>query len=59
MKALDEAATNEKQKKADEEAKKEGNLVDPGTKSEGKDVLDWRVLSYLVSMWAFHCEGAG
>lgn len=47
MQVLDEAATKEKQEKAEEEAKKEGkekaDPVEPVMKSEGKDVWDWRV----------------
>ena len=55
MQALDEAATKEKQEKADEEAKKEGkeaaDPVEPVMKSEGKDVWDWRVQNDNKPLW--------
>ena len=55
MQVLDEAATKEKQEKAEEEAKKEGkekaNPVEPVMKSEGKDVWDWRVQNDNKPLW--------
>lgn len=52
---LDEAATKEKQEKAEEEAKKEGKdkaeSVDPVMKSEGKEVWDWRVQNDNKPLW--------
>ncbi len=52
---LDEAATKEKQEKAEEEAKKEGketaDPVEPVMKSEGKDVWDWRVQNDNKPLW--------
>ena len=51
----DEDSTKEKQAKADEEAKKEGtesaDPVEPVTKSEGRDVWDWRVQNDNKPLW--------
>ena len=51
----DEDSTKEKQAKADEEAKKEGkeaaDPVEPVTKSEGREVWDWRVQNDNKPLW--------
>ena len=51
----DEDSTKEKQAKADEEAKKEGkeaaDPVEPVTKSQGRDVWDWRVQNDNKPLW--------
>ena len=52
---MDEAATKEKQEKADEEAKKEGKdsaePVEPVMKSETKETWDWRVQNDNKPLW--------
>ena len=51
----DEAATKDKQAKADEEAKKEGkeaaDPVEPVMKSEGREAWDWRVQNDNKPLW--------
>ena len=51
----DEDSTKEKQAKADEEAKKEGkdsaDPVEPVTKSQERDVWDWRVQNDNKPLW--------
>ena len=50
-----EDSTKEKQAKADEEAKKEGkeaaDPVEPVTKSQERDVWDWRVQNDNKPLW--------
>ena len=51
----DEDSTKEKQAKADEEAKKEGkeaaDPVEPVTKSQEREVWDWRVQNDNKPLW--------
>ena len=51
----DEDSTTEKQAKADEEAKKEGkeaaDPVEPVTKSQEREVWDWRVQNDNKPLW--------
>ena len=51
----DEAATKDKQAKADEEAKEAGkdaaDPVEPSTRSESKEVWDWRVQNDNKPLW--------
>ena len=51
----DEAATKDKQAKADEEAKKEGkeaaDPVEPVMKSEAREAWDWRVQNDNKPLW--------
>lgn len=55
MQVVDEEATKEKQIKADEEAKEAGkeaaDPVEPATRSESKEVWDWRVQNDNKPLW--------
>lgn len=55
MQVVDEKATKQKQEEADKKAKEEGKEaaepVDTVTKSEGKEVWDWRVQNDNKPLW--------